>query len=121
MRKQISLDAKGAEPARKDETNSDHGLFVTDAELLRRLGLPEKIGRRMLREVEKHLPGRQRFPQQDPLFGRRRFYPAVLQWLYDYYGVTFDPLDFIEARHAPLSPDKAKGDRRARSDLASTS
>lgn len=61
--------------------------FVTDAELIRRLRLPEKIGRAALRELDKASKTRRPFPQPDPLFGNRRFWPAVQQWLLDYKGV----------------------------------
>lgn len=61
--------------------------FVTDAELIRRLGLPEKVGRVALRELDKASNARRPFPQKDPLFGDRRFWPAVKQWLLDYKAV----------------------------------
>lgn len=61
--------------------------FVTDAELIRRLGLPEKVGRTALRELDKQSKARRQFPQPDPLFGNRRFWPAVKQWLLDYKSI----------------------------------
>jgi hypothetical protein len=60
---------------------------VTDAEIIRRLKLPEKVGRRVLRELDKQLPNRARFPQKDPLFGDRRFWPAIEKYLKVRYGV----------------------------------
>src|SRR5450755_2868639 len=61
--------------------------FVTDAEIIRRLRLPEKVGRRVLRELDRHLPNRPRFPQKDPLFGDRRFWPAIAKYFKMRYGV----------------------------------
>jgi hypothetical protein len=61
--------------------------FVTDAEIIRRLKLPEKVGRRVLRELDRHLPNRPRFPQKDPLFGDRRFWPAIAKYFKVRYGV----------------------------------
>jgi hypothetical protein len=63
------------------------GLFATDAELVREvLRLPAKIGRRVLAGLDAGRP-RAGFPKRDPLFGNRRFVPAVVQWFHDYYGV----------------------------------
>jgi hypothetical protein len=53
--------------------------FVTDAELIRRLGLPEKVGRVALRELDKASKARRPFPKPDPLF-----WPAVKLWFLDY-------------------------------------
>jgi hypothetical protein len=55
-------------------------LYVTDAELIRRLGVPEKIARQRLRELDAkhHLTG---FPQKQKLWGNRRYWPAVTAWL----------------------------------------
>jgi hypothetical protein len=64
-----------------DETHT--GLFVTDAELIRRLGVPEKTARAAIRELERR-PG---FPRKDPLFGDRRFWPAVAAYLENRYGL----------------------------------
>jgi hypothetical protein len=81
------------EPENPNSKNSDGGLFVTDAELLRRLGMPEKIGRRAIRELDKRLPGRAPFPGKDPLFGDRRYWPAVVAWFDRYFGVPVRRFD----------------------------
>ncbi len=74
--------------------------FVTDAELIRRLRLPEKVGRAALRELDKSSPARRPFPKPDPLFGHRRFWPAVKQWLLDYKGFkTSTPVASVQ--HSP--------------------
>jgi hypothetical protein len=54
---------------------SKEGLFVTDAELIRRSGLPEKYMRKLIL----HLDGNKTsgFPKKLPLYGDRRYWPAV--------------------------------------------
>jgi hypothetical protein len=52
-------------------------LFITDAELIQRLGIPEKIARKLLREFDR-LPCS--FPPKDKLCGDRRYWPAVKAW-----------------------------------------
>lgn len=54
-----------------DETT----LYVTDAELIRRMGVPEKIARVAIEALDKN-PGVSGFPQKQALFGNRRYYPA---------------------------------------------
>jgi len=66
-------------------------LFVTDSELIRRLGVPEKVGRVALQDLDRFHPGRPQFPQKDPLFGGRRFWPAVEKYLMLRHGVTGTP------------------------------
>jgi hypothetical protein len=70
-----------------DDDTRRHGLFVTDAELIRRLGLSPPAGKVLLSELDCNRRDRRRFPHRDPLFGRLRYWPAVVQWLNDYFGV----------------------------------
>lgn len=63
-------------------------LYLTDAELIRRLGVPEKVMRPMLPGLEKNYG----FPRKQPLFGDRRYWPAVKTWLDKHNGLTVDPL-----------------------------
>jgi hypothetical protein len=72
------------EDAGADESD---GLYLSDRQIIRRLGFGEKFGRRVLHELDKAHPGRARYPQKDPLFGNRRFWPAVLKWHMDYHRV----------------------------------
>lgn len=49
--------------------------WVTDAELIRRSGVPEKVMRRLLRAFDANtLSG---FPKKDKLWGDRRHWPSV--------------------------------------------
>jgi hypothetical protein len=60
-------------------------LFVTDAELIRRLGVPEKIAYAAI-----HMLDRARdsgFPQKQATWGKRRYWPAVKQWFDRHNGV----------------------------------
>jgi hypothetical protein len=58
-------------------------LFLTDAELIRRLGVPEKIMRPMLPGLE----AKYGFPRKQALFGGRRYWPAVKFWLDKHHGI----------------------------------
>jgi hypothetical protein len=49
-------------------------LFVTDAEMIRRLGVPEKIARPVIRHLDSKVTG---FPKKQKLWGSRRYWPAV--------------------------------------------
>lgn len=63
-------------------------LYVTDAELIRRLGVPEKLGRAVLHSLD-----RTRglgFPPKQKLWGDRRYWPAVKAFLDRTGGLTMD-------------------------------
>lgn len=53
-------------------------LFVTDAELIRRLGVPEKKARRLIQTLDQKKAG---FPQKQKLWGDRRYWPDVKAYL----------------------------------------
>jgi hypothetical protein len=61
-------------------------LYLTDAELIRRLGVPDKVMRPMLPGLEKKFA----FPRKQPLFGDRRYWPAVKLWLDKHNGLMVD-------------------------------
>jgi hypothetical protein len=73
--------------ADEPNTEPDHGLYVTDAEIIRELGYGETTGRRILKILRRGVPGMRPYPQEDPLFPGKCFWPAVLQWHMDYHGV----------------------------------
>jgi hypothetical protein len=64
----------------QDPTAIRDGLFVTDAEIIHRLGVPVKHATDALRVLD-HECKRNRFPQKQKLWGDRRYWPAVKQWL----------------------------------------
>ncbi|WP_316196869.1 winged helix-turn-helix domain-containing protein [Bradyrhizobium sp. SZCCHNS3053] len=53
-------------------------LFVTDAEMIRRLGVPEKVARAAIRALDRDRGSG--FPPKQRLWGDRRYWPAVRQW-----------------------------------------
>lgn len=57
---------------------SEHTLFVTDAELIRRLGVPTRTGRDALKLLDGDEASG--FPAKQPLWGDRRYWPAVKLW-----------------------------------------
>jgi hypothetical protein len=65
---------------------SEIGLFVTDKEMYRRLGVGPKTGRIAARALEPH-----GFPIKQPLFGNRRYWPAVRLFLDRYYRLVEGP------------------------------
>lgn len=58
--------------------------FVTDTEMLERLNLPQKVGKPAIAVLDRMDPT---FPKKDPLFGGRRYMPAVRAWFFARYGV----------------------------------
>lgn len=53
-------------------------LWVTDAELIRRAGWPEKTARRLIPELDKDR--RSGFPRKVAMFGDRRYWPSVVKY-----------------------------------------
>lgn len=72
-----------AEPTLEREKDK---LYLSEAELIRRLGVPEKIMRPMLPGLESKFG----FPKKQPLFGGRRYWPAVKAWLDKHNGLMVD-------------------------------
>jgi hypothetical protein len=58
-------------------------LYLTDAELIRWLGVPDRIIRPMLPGLEQKYG----FPRKDPFFGGRRYKPAITAWLEKHNGL----------------------------------
>lgn len=61
-------------------------LYVTDAELIRRLGVPERVARPAIRFLEE----KQGFPKRQKLWGNRRYWPAIEAYLAKHNGLTMD-------------------------------
>lgn len=62
-------------------------LWITDAELIRRMGVPEKIARRNLRLLTDKPSG---FPKPNPLVNGCRYWPDVRAWFDKIHGLD-DP------------------------------
>jgi hypothetical protein len=64
-------------------------LYVTDAELIRRLGVPAKTARAVIQELDDKAK-QTGFPQKQKLWGDRRYWPAVKAYLDRTNGLTID-------------------------------
>lgn len=71
-----------------DTPENDRTLWITDAELIRRIGVPEKIARDAIRELDaqKALG----FPQKSRVWGDRRYWPAVKAWFDQNHGAKVE-------------------------------
>ena len=58
-------------------------LWLTDAELVRRMGVPERKAREVLRMLDAKPSG---FPRKQQLYGGRRYWPAVKAYFDKEYG-----------------------------------
>jgi hypothetical protein len=58
------------------------GIFVSDREMYRRLGVGPKTGRLAVHALEPS-----GFPLKQPLFGNKRYWPAIRFFLDRYYGL----------------------------------
>ena len=54
-------------------------LYVTDAEIIRRMGVPEKVARAAIHTLDRTLGSG--FPPKKALWGNRRYWPAVKAYL----------------------------------------
>lgn len=64
-------------------------LWVTDAELIRRVGAPRDKLRVAIRGWDRNPASG--FPQKQPLFGGRRYWPAVKAFFDRVYGPKMGP------------------------------
>lgn len=61
--------------SRRHRPRTGPGLFVTDQEIIDFLGVPEKQARDTIRMLDRN--GASGFPKKQPLWGDRRYWPAV--------------------------------------------
>lgn len=66
------------ETREKPEKVREPTLWVTDTELIKRSGVPEKKARAALRAMDAN--PRSGFPKKNPLWGGRRFWPEVVEY-----------------------------------------
>jgi hypothetical protein len=64
-------------------------LFVTDAEMIRRIGVPEKIARAAINALDENPYSG--FPQKSEVWGNRRYWPAVEIWFQQHQGLDASP------------------------------
>jgi hypothetical protein len=72
-------------PAAETIEREKDKLWLNDAELVRWMGMPEKKGYEVLRELERKNSG---FPRKQKLWGGRRYKPAVKEFFDKVYGVS---------------------------------
>lgn len=64
-------------------------LYITDAEMIRRMGVPENIAYKVIRALDENkLSG---FPPKQKLWGDRRYWPAVKAYLDTTNGLRIGP------------------------------
>ncbi len=63
-------------------------LWVTDAELIRRMGVPEPTAREAIRMLDAKPSG---FPKKQKLWGDRRYWPDVKAYFDREYGRNIEP------------------------------
>lgn len=73
------------------ETLDRQTLWVTDAEIVRRLGAPRDKARIAIRALDEN--PRSGFPKKQKLWGDRRYWPAVEAFLDQHYGLKMLPSD----------------------------
>jgi hypothetical protein len=64
-------------------------LFVSDAEMIRRIGVPAKIARAAIRALDEN--PHSRFPKKSALWGNRRYWPAVEVWFQEQHDLETGP------------------------------
>lgn len=64
-------------------------LFVTDTEMIRRIGVPEKIARAAIRVLDEN--PHSGFPKKSELWGNRRYWPAVEVWFREQQDLDASP------------------------------
>lgn len=72
----------------RKRTKTRGGLMVTDTELIERLKVPERVARQALEMLDRD--GRTGFPPKQPLWGNRRYWPAVEKWLERHSGLMME-------------------------------
>jgi hypothetical protein len=73
-----------------------HTLFVTDAEMIRRIGVPDKIARAAIQVLDENPYSG--FPKKSEVWGNRRYWPAVERWFAQHQGLD----DASEAKKPQL-------------------
>jgi hypothetical protein len=63
-------------------------LWLTDAELIRRMGVPKEKAQEAIRMLDSKPSG---FPKKQKLWGDRRYWPAVEAYFDKHYGAMLDP------------------------------
>lgn len=84
-------------PAPETIAREKEKLYVTDAELIRRLGVPERKARAVIQMLDRD--PRSNFPKKQQLWGDRRYWPAVAAYLDKMNGLNV-PTPSRRSEHA---------------------
>lgn len=76
-------------PAHETIEREQIKLYVTDAEMIRRMGVPEKLARPVIAELDAKAK-ETGFPQKQKLWGGRRYWPAIKAYLDAHNGLNMD-------------------------------
>lgn len=79
-----------------DESAGRDGLWVTDAEIIRRLGVSEKTGYAAIHRLERSGMG---FPEKQKVWGKKRWWPAVRDFMEAHYGFKSAPSNNVRNRN----------------------
>lgn len=77
------------------EREKDIDLYVTDAQMIRKLNIPEAVIRPVIKMLD--ADPRKGFPKKDPLFGGRRYWPSIQQWMANRGGDFSGPVRTVKA------------------------
>jgi hypothetical protein len=69
-----------------DEVAKGRTLFVSDAEMIRRIGAPREIARAAFKSLD--AAPQSGFPKKHKLWGNKRYWPAVIDWFDQSYRPT---------------------------------
>lgn len=72
-------------------------LWVTDAQLIRRLGIPERLARAHIRQLDERRGNG--WPKKQKLYGDRRYWPAVKAYFDRLHAATVDAPPNQRGRH----------------------
>lgn len=73
----------GTSQKRRHRARAGIGLWVTDQELYERLGVPPDTARIAIKALDEDKSSG--FPKKQPLWGDRRYLPAIEQWFEQAY------------------------------------
>lgn len=91
---------------RRHRSPNGPGLFVTDAELIDILGVPERDARIALEALDQNPTSG--FPQKDALWGNRRYLPAVREYLDKTHRLLINEHDFGVGNVENFDPRRRK-------------
>ncbi len=75
---------------RRHRPRTGMGAFITDQELYEYLGVPATTARPVITEMDRD-PKTYGFPQKQPMWGNRRYLPAIEEWLRRRNGLKIPP------------------------------